>query len=258
MTTLHPAPSVMTTPEARPFTRQGADRRMAMLMLHGFTSTPQSVRHVALAVHAGSGITVDAPLLAGHGTTPEDLATTGHRDWLASAETAFERLSADHDHIVVGGLSLGGTIALNIAARHAGRVAGVAVINASTGLYPPEAVAPLFDREGSAMLPGIGSEIADFTQREICYDRIPAATLRERIVLTGATAALLPRITCPILIMQSRVDGVVAPENAHRIAQTVGSDDIHTIWLAASRHVATLDHDRDRITSHLIMFLKTV
>ncbi|SEL59998.1 carboxylesterase [Roseivivax marinus] len=236
-------------PEAQPFLFEGGPT--GVLMLHGFTSTPQSVRRVAQSVHDLTGATVMGPLLAGHGTSADDLARTTHQDWVDSAEAAMRALQMRCQRIFIGGLSLGATIALNIAARQRDSIDGVFSINGSTGLYRPEVVAPLYDPAAPEFVSGIGSDIAKEGERELCYDRIPHVTLQQRFLLTNATGALLPLIRQRLLIMQSRTDHVVAPENATHIATRVSSDDIRLFWMRRSWHVATLDHDADAIASNV-------
>ncbi|MEQ6203409.1 alpha/beta fold hydrolase [Sulfitobacter sp. HNIBRBA2951] len=243
-----------TLPATKPFLLDGSDT--GFLFLHGFTSTPQSIREVAVQVHETSGATVYCPLLSGHGTTPDALAKTGQLDWVASAEAALKTLSSRCSRIVLGGLSLGATLSLNLAARMPDRVHGVISINGSTGLYRPEVVAPLYRPEGPEFVEGIGSDIAEAGVREICYESIPRQTLKERFLLTNATGALLPLIRQPLLILQSRTDHVVDPQNALRIATSVGSADIHLRWLERSYHVATLDHDRALIAHAISAFLQ--
>src|SRR5256714_10666613 len=87
------------------------------LLLHGFTGTPQNVRPLADYL-ARRGLTVSVPGIAGHGTSVEDLDDTGPDDWLATAEKAMADLRQSCQHIVVGGISLGGTYALELARRH--------------------------------------------------------------------------------------------------------------------------------------------
>ena len=58
------------------------------LALHGFTGNPSSMRGFAEAV-AGAGYHVELPRLPGHGTTIEDMLTTGWADWVAEAEAAY-------------------------------------------------------------------------------------------------------------------------------------------------------------------------
>lgn len=241
-------------PETKPFLLDGNDT--GFLFFHGFTSTPQSIREVAIQVHGQSGATVLCPLLCGHGTTPTALAETGQFDWVESAEAALKILASRCSRIVLGGLSLGATLSLNLAARMPDRVHGVISINGSTGLYRPEVVAPLYHREGNEFVGGIGSDIAEAGTTEICYDSIPRRTLKERFLLTNATGALLPLIKQPLLILQSRTDHVVDPQNALRIANSVGSADIHLRWLEKSYHVATLDHDRALIANTISAYLQ--
>ncbi|QFS84020.1 Thermostable monoacylglycerol lipase [Roseivivax sp. THAF40] len=241
--------SLIEEPGAQPFLFEGS--RLGVLFLHGFTSTPQSVRAVARRLHESTQATVMGPLLAGHGTVPEDLARTGHLDWVRSAEGALDTLRGRCDRVIIGGLSLGATIALNIAARRPGDIDGVFSINGSTGLYRPEVVAPLYAEDAAEFVPGIGSDIARHGVREVCYDRIPRSTLQHRFLLTNATGALLPLLRSRLLILQSRTDNVVAPANATTIACAAGSDDIRMVWLSRSLHVATLDHD-DALIAHVL------
>jgi len=241
------------SPDAQPFLLEGSPT--GFLWLHGFTSTPQSIRHVGERVHDLTGATVFCPMLAGHGETPDALAATDHQDWVRSAEEALERLETACSRIVIGGLSLGATLSLNLAARMPDRISGVVSINGSTGLYRPEVVAPLYDWNAAELVSGIGSDIANSDVREICYDVIPRSTLKDRFLLTNATGALLPLLRQPILIVQSRTDHVVDPQNATRIACAVASDEVRLCWLTRSWHVATLDHDQDLIATRVAEFI---
>jgi carboxylesterase len=239
--------------DPNPFYLQGSS--IGVLLLHGFTSTPQSVAYVGRQIHASTGATVSVPLLAGHGETPEALARTGYREWLASAESALDRVRTECDQVVVAGLSLGGTIALNLSVRFPDRVDRVISINGSTGIYRPDQAAGLFSNSIGEFHQGIGSDIKHPTRRETCYDKIPTATMRERFILTCATGVMLPNLKQPILVFQSRQDHVVAPENGSRIVREVGSSKVTLHWLEQSFHVATLDHDRDEIVERCSAFI---
>ena len=239
--------------DSKPFYLKGSS--IGVLLIHGFTSTPQSVAYVGRALHDTTGATLSVPLLAGHGETPEALAQTGYKSWLASAEAAMGRLQGDCDRIVVAGLSLGGTIALNLAIRFTDKIDRVVTINGSTGIYRPEHVESLFCDRSPRFRAGIGSDICHPDRREVCYEKIPSTTMQERLVLTCATGAMLPKLTQPILIFQSRTDHIVSPENGPRIMHDVGSSDITLHWLEKSFHVATLDYDRDLIVEKIEEFI---
>ncbi len=70
------------------------------------------------------------PRLPGHGTTVEDMNTTSWADWTAEVEAAYERLADRCEHVVVMGLSMGGTLTAWIGAEHPD-IAGLVFINAA-------------------------------------------------------------------------------------------------------------------------------
>jgi esterase/lipase len=55
--------------------------------------------------------------LAGHGTTPEDLAQKTYSDWQLSVEKGYAIISSICEHVILGGVSLGGCLALDLASR---------------------------------------------------------------------------------------------------------------------------------------------
>ena len=110
---------------AEPFSAAGGPE--GVLVLHGFTGNPQSMRPLAEAM-ADAGFTVELPLLPGHGTSIEDMVTTRWADWSAAAERAYEELAARCSAVVVAGLSMGGTLTLWLAERHP-EIAGIVLVN---------------------------------------------------------------------------------------------------------------------------------
>ena len=87
-----------------------------VLVLHGFGGTPAHLR--MLSAHLNdAGYTVGGPLLEGHGTNLEHMERTHRRDWLASARSGFEELSAACNRVHLFGFSMGGLLALSLAAQ---------------------------------------------------------------------------------------------------------------------------------------------
>src|ERR1039458_10069086 len=110
---------------AEPFSAAGAPQ--GALVLHGFTGNPFSIRGVAAAI-AAAGLTVEAPLLPGHGTAVDDLLETRWSDWSRAAEAAYLDLAARCEKVAVVGLSMGGTLTCWLGERHK-NVAGLVLIN---------------------------------------------------------------------------------------------------------------------------------
>jgi len=99
-------------PLAAPFSLEG-DRPDAVLLLHGWTGSPAHLRVLGTELNE-AGFPVHAPLLAGHGTSLDDMTQTGWRDWMRSAvEGALLVSNTGRLHLV--GLSMGGLMALLMA-----------------------------------------------------------------------------------------------------------------------------------------------
>lgn len=244
-------------PGAAPLSHRGTDPR-GLLVLHGFTGNPGSVRSVADAAVA-AGLHVEMPLLPGHGTSIDDMVPTRWRDWSAAADEAYRTLAARAERVVVAGLSMGGSLTLRLGADHP-EIAGLVCINPATQPPPPEVVTMLADMldAGTEVMPGIGSDIADPAAHEDAYDGTPLAALLSLMNDgLGPLAAAYPSIRVPLLLMNSPQDHVVEPAQAEFLAATYGGP-VERISLERSYHVATQDHDKDLIAASVVAFVDRV
>jgi carboxylesterase len=238
---------------AEPFSFAGGP--VAVLLIHGFTGCPQSMRpwgeHLAAA-----GLTVDCPLLPGHGTSWRDMASTTWEDWYGAARTAFERLRGDHDAVFVMGLSMGGTLALLLTQNHPAAVAGTVTVNASLGTDRWTArLAPALSHL-VASVPGVGSDIKAGGVTELAYDRVPLRAFASLRRLWRVTAGGLSAITGPVLAFRSEVDHVVEPTSGRLLLAGTTSTDVRERILANSYHVATLDNDKETIFVESLAFVR--
>ena len=243
-------------PGAEPFYFEGDDR--AVLLIHGFTGSTQSMRFVGEHLNSNFGFTVSGPRLAGHGTSPDDMEKTGYLDWLASAEDALHDLVRKKKRVFVAGLSMGGALTLNLAARYPEIVRGIVPINAAAGILDGGMAELIMNRAAPARVPGIGSDIKMQGPVELAYAEVPVHCIKQVYILLAATGDLLHRITCPTLVIQSREDHVVPPANGRRIAERVQSADLRMLWLENSYHVATLDLDKELIATRAGEFITEI
>jgi carboxylesterase len=242
-------------PGAEPFFFAG--NTTGVLVSHGFTGTPQSMRYLGEQIHA-AGYTVIGPRLAGHGISPEAMGQTGAADWIASIDEALATLRKTCSRIYMVGLSMGGTLTLYTAARHADVILGAVTINGVVRVGSPVMAAVAYDRSAPETVPGIGSDIKAPGVVELAYQQVPVKAFREAYALAAVTHDLLPTITCPALVITSREDHVVDPANGPLIAQRLGSGRITQLWLEDSYHVATLDNDKDRIAQQAVAFIRSI
>ena len=242
-------------PGAEPLSAAGDD--VGVLVLHGFTGNPGSIRPLA-ATLAADGRTVEAPRLPGHGTAVEDMLDTRWADWSAAADAAYADLAGRTRTTVVAGLSMGGTLACWLAARHP-EVAGLVAINPL--VQPPDAEMVAMGRAmldaGETVAPGIGSDIADPGAHETAYAGSPLRPLLSLVEAVEALQADLPRIACPVLLLTSAQDHVVPPVNSDHLASVVAGP-VERVPLERSYHVATLDFDKDLIAERATAFVRKV
>jgi carboxylesterase len=243
---------VPVLPGAEPYRHEGGE--VGVLLCHGFTGSPQSLRPWA-EHHAARGLTVSLPLLPGHGTHWEDLQLTGWQDWYAEVDRELRVLRERCARVFVAGLSMGGALALRLAAKHGEAVDGVVVVNPANKVHGLSAYALPVARHLVRTTKGIASDIAKPGAAETGYDRVPlhaAHSLRTYFRLLDGE---LPQVTQPLLLLHSAQDHVVPPADSARILSRVSSLDVTEVVLEQSYHVATLDHDADRIFEESLAFI---
>ncbi len=249
---MSPAPVM---PGAEPFSAAGGPN--GVLVVHGFTGNPQSMRGLASAF-ADAGFTVELPLLPGHGTSIDDMLQTSWDDWSGAAELAFCELESRCDKVVLAALSMGGTLATWLATRHRD-VAGLVVVNPA--IEPPgDAFVDILRatlEQGTTVMPAIGSDVADPNERELAYEGTPVAPLLTLLEAQSALAPQLGEVRCPTLIFTSLNDHVVPPSNSDYLAARVGGP-VERVLLERSFHVATLDYERGDIESRAVDFARKV
>lgn len=244
-----------TLPGAEPFFFEGGE--IGCLVSQGFTGTPDSVRFLGEYLAREGGLTVLGPRLTGHGTSPGDLAKASAENWIRDIEAAAEQLRKRCSRVFMAGLSMGGTLTLHTAACHPDWFAGIVPINAALVAKNPDLAALTFAADAPETVDGIGSDIKRPGVEELAYPVVPVAAFRHLFALLGVTRELLPRITAPALILQSREDHVVPPENGPLILEGLGSSDKRLVWLDDSYHVATMDNDRERIGAEALAFIRS-
>ena len=241
---------------SRPWHARGhSNPRGALLLCHGFTGSPQSLRPWA-EDHAARGWEVELPLLPGHATTEQELAATTWQDWYGTVREAALVLSAQHGPIAVGGLSMGGALALALAEDEElrGRIAAVVAVNPGMTLPALANVAGLIAPVVRTM-PGIGSDIAREGASEEAYARLPVRAVGQLNRLFRRTRRQLGAVEVPLLLATSRTDHTVPPTDSDIVAAGVRGP-VQRLPLPRSYHLATLDHDAPLLFEASARFLE--
>ena len=245
-------------PGAGTFYFEGSD--VGCLLIHGFTGTPQNIRPLGDFL-ARRGLSVLAPRLAGHGTTVDEFEQTGPEDWIATVEGGLDQLRRSCSSVFAIGISMGGTLALHLAATHGTDLAGVGCINAPVGDLP--------EFEAAANNPQVGARMPapwasnprllakDLASAGITYAEIPKVCLQKALVFFKQTEGELAQIRVPTLLFFSRDDAVVPPSTGPRVLERLtAAPDKRLVDLMDSAHEATLDFDLERIGLEWLAFIR--
>jgi carboxylesterase len=241
-------------PGAEPWSVEGGP--VGVLVLHGFTGNPSSMRGLAEAF-AAAGHSVELPLLPGHGTSVGDMLDTTWADWSGAAQDALARLAGRTTTQFVAGLSMGGSLTCWLAIHHP-ELAGLICINpAMAPTDDMRGLVAMMVEAGDEVMPGIGSDIADPEVTESAYAEAPLAPLLTMFDASAEIGPELGRIAQPLLLFTSPGDHVVPPSDSDLLAEAV-SGPVERVSCERSYHVATQDYDKDLIIERSLEFVDRI
>lgn len=240
---------------------RAAGKSPGILALHGYGGTPREVELFA-SVARELELSASAPLLPGHGTCATDLARTRWVDWSRAASAAYDELGPGAR--IVGGLSLGSLLAIQLAAAHPDTVRGLILVANATWLAPPTswalAVMSLLPEALDFSLPKLTSDIADPAARRshLTYGAQPVRAAVDVYRGGKLCRKLLERVRCPTLILHGARDRVCPSTNAARVAALLGPNATRVVTFPRSRHILTRDIDRAAVRRELSSFVKSL
>jgi carboxylesterase len=232
----------------------------AVLLLHGGGDTPQTLRYLGAELHA-RGFHVAAPLLPGHGRSVLEFTRVTAARLIKATNTSYRELRASHEWVAVIGLSMGGALAVQLAAESPDLPA--------LGLVAPYlAMPPRIERAArfawlwGPFVPVVRSgdklSILDPQEldRSLAYGVFTAAALRAlRDLMRGAVEAL-PRVAAPTLVIQSRTDNRVDAAETERAFARLGAREKRLEWITGAGHVITVDFGRERVIASLVAWME--
>ena len=230
----------------------------AFLMLHGWGASAESMRFLANGI-AAQGFAVFAPTLPGHGTSPEEMLTTGPLDWINAAREALRLLSNHFDKVYVLGVSMGGALSLQIAALDPAAISALITANTPVFLDRPEIALDLMSGPQNEMMPSwTAPQFMGPSVSEITYSTRSRKSALDLLTMTALAWEVLPRVKAPLLVLQSVHDPIAPKLNADEIIARVGSSSKAVAWLHHSFHAVQLDTDRDEVVRLASDFVKKI
>lgn len=230
--------------------------KTGILIIHGFTGTPSELRPMG-QFFKDQGYTVYAPLLPGHGTSPEELEQKTWRDWYQSVLEAYQKMRAeDLDYLFVAGLSMGGCLSLLLSTE-----------KDVDGVIPM--CAPIYIRDRRAFLVDLIRPFMRYKKRAtdpkrspeieahlVPYDRTPLKSIGELNRLITEVRRRLSQVTAPALVVQACRDELILEKSAQTIYERIASEKKKLSWYENSTHIITVDKERKRLFEEVHAFIQ--
>ena len=225
-----------------PFLLWGVTRRIGVVLVHSYLANPEEVRQLAMYLNS-RGIWVYVPRLAGHGTTPDNLAETTYGEWLEAVEAGYAIISSICEKVILGGVSVGGCLAFDLAAR-VKRIAGVFAVCPPSTLHDFSAeFMPNIDVWNRIVAKVKGNVLEDRfltffpDDPKMTYDRNPVFGVREVGRFLDNLRQKLEGILHPALVIQASDNPVVNPKGSRQFFDRLGSRRKQYCLVDSNRHI---------------------
>lgn len=253
-----------------------------MVLLHGLCSTPDELLSVAVGLR-NAGYSVHPLAVEGYSfeaSAPSRHATSWRR-WIDAIESCVDSLRAEHDRVMLIGISAGSALALATAMRCGTRIDGLVLMSTTLRfdgwaiprrhkLLPLALYTPLgrFWRYRERAPYGVKNErVRNWIERELRQRRVSragAATigishLREHDRLIRHVRRGLHQVTCPrVLAIHAKEDEVASVANLDLLREGLSGPALQTVVVDNSYHMITIDNDRQQVLRETLEFAAAV
>jgi carboxylesterase len=236
-----------------------------VLILHGFTSSLECVSEIEPPMKK-LGLPTRMPILRGHcAESPEALRGVTWPMWMEDGEKAMQSLLKEADKVIIVSLSMGGLVALTLAAEHPDKVDSIVLAAAAVRLVSPLAphhplaflqpVVKLLLKKWDSPAVRADPSLLPFDNN---YRYTPMDALMSFLEFTKVTEKRLPEVHVPALILQSRKDTTVEPETANLIYNSISTPkkDKKIIWYEVTEHEMFRDCERSKVIGDVEKYVK--
>lgn len=229
--------------------------KVGVLLLHGFTSSIKTVDGLVPFLEK-TGIPYRLPVLRGHGTKYTDLAGVTAKDWYEDAEAALLELSKEVDRVVVVGLSMGGLVTLELAAKHPDKIAGIVTLAACLRFKDPLApLTPMLSKVIKSWPSPNAFCDKSLKHTSENYPKFMTDSFASLLAYAKQTESNLAKVDVPICVVQSKKDQIVDPVAANVIYRDVSSKHREIHWFFKSGHEMGQDLERGAVFERVMGFV---
>lgn len=221
---------------------------IGVLLVHGLNGSRRDFAELELALQ-DSGMLTNNMLLPGHGTHIRELLSLGWQDWADAVLAELNAFKQRCDVVFIVGHSLGGSLALHIAAHE--EVAGIVIMCAPLHMHPLIHLGVRIVKYFTPLVPTVREDVRDPDARRRytrgVYRWTPMRPVASMLQFLPTLRAELPQVTAPALVMISIHDHVVPARDGREIYRLIGSKEKHLVTFHRSYHIIMKDYDRDEV-----------
>jgi esterase/lipase len=214
----------------------------AVLLIHGFLSTPEEMRSLGERLH-GAGCHVIGVRLKGHGTSPWDLRGRNWHEWVDSVARGCDIARAYSQSMHIVGFSSGGLLALYHAATHPQlKIKSVTSVSAPIHFKNKNMVFVPLVHHANKLVSWVNSEgIVPFTPNQpenplVNYQHIPLRALYQLQRFIDHIQANTLTINADVYIYQGDRDPVVDPDSLQTLDKLIVAEQKSIISLDSDIH----------------------
>lgn len=212
------------------------------LLVHGFGGIPQEMLPLGKFLER-HGYKVKVVQLPGHGRDAANASSIRWQDWLASLQLSYEQMAEEVTETFVLGHSMGGLLALLLAAQYPVRgVVGFAPICTFTNWQKTALwIGRLFKR----LPPTLGFYSPDGESLRIHITKIPAAAVFELNELISTAASELDNVRAPVLLFYGGFDLSVSASSGTRLQSLLPNAQVEKVILPRAGHLLMLPRHKN-------------
>lgn len=248
-----------------------------VLLFHGLCSSPLELVFIARGLHR-AGYTVRVPSMPGY--TYRHGKTLQAGDWVEAAVAELESMRAVCDTISVGGLCLGGVLAMRVASLRSDKLQSLLCLSPSlhydgwgnpwhTPLLPLARYVPFagririserepFGLKDERMRGWVAKQMRAAGESDAGAASLQVADILQARELIASARRALPYVQCPTLVVHAQEDENATPRSAMEVIQGVSSTTTRLVLLKNSYHMISIDQEKDTVLREMRQFLADV